>query len=59
MYPKGCRGDGYLAIYLNVADASTLPSGWSICAQFTFTVVNQLNRNKSKTLGIFFPFSMF
>ncbi|CAN6562063.1 unnamed protein product [Malus baccata var. baccata] len=50
MYPKGCRRDGYLAIYLNVADASTLPSGWSICAQFTFTVVNQLNRNKSKTL---------
>ncbi|KAB2627273.1 hypothetical protein D8674_020891 [Pyrus ussuriensis x Pyrus communis] len=50
MYPRGCRGDGYLAIYLYVADASTLPSGWSICAQFMFTVVNQLNRNKSKTL---------
>ncbi|XP_028775546.1 MATH domain and coiled-coil domain-containing protein At3g58370-like [Neltuma alba] len=42
------RQDGkFLAIYLYVADASSLPSGWSIDADLTLTVVNQVSREKS------------
>ncbi|XP_054808194.1 MATH domain and coiled-coil domain-containing protein At3g58370-like [Prosopis cineraria] len=42
------RQDGkFLAIYLHVADASSLSQGWSIHVDFTFTVVNQVSREKS------------
>ncbi|CAN6703482.1 unnamed protein product [Malus baccata var. baccata] len=46
VYPKGSSGNPGkhdLSIYLNVADATTLSSGWSRYAQFTLTVVNQLD----------------
>ncbi|CAN6703489.1 unnamed protein product [Malus baccata var. baccata] len=53
VYPKGSSrtpGTHDLSIYLNVADASALPSGWSRYAQFTLTVVNQVNYDKSITV---------
>ncbi|CAN6703488.1 unnamed protein product [Malus baccata var. baccata] len=52
VYPKGSSGNPGkhdLSIYLNVADATTLSSGWSRYAQFTLTVVNQLDSDKSIT----------
>lgn len=54
VYPKGSSGipgKHDLSIYLNVADTSALPSGWSRYAQFTLTVVNQVDRDKSITVG--------
>ncbi|KAB2594885.1 hypothetical protein D8674_030335 [Pyrus ussuriensis x Pyrus communis] len=53
VYPKGSSGipgTQDLSIYLKVADASALPSGWSRYAQFTLTVVNQVNYDKSITV---------
>ena len=54
VYPKGSSGNPGkhdLSIYLNVADATALSSGWSRYAQFTLTVVNQLDSDKSITVG--------
>ncbi|CAN6567015.1 unnamed protein product [Malus baccata var. baccata] len=53
VYPKGSSGipgTQDLSIYLKVADASALPSGWSKYAQFTLTVVNQVKYDKSITV---------
>ncbi|XP_021824026.1 MATH domain and coiled-coil domain-containing protein At3g58340-like [Prunus avium] len=53
VYPKGSSGipgKHDLSIYLNVVNASALPSGWSRYAQFTLTVVNQVDRDKSITV---------
>ncbi|XP_040371498.1 uncharacterized protein LOC112184860 isoform X2 [Rosa chinensis] len=47
VYPKGSNGRQYLSMYLNVADASKLPSGWRRYAEFSLTVVNQFNSDKS------------
>ncbi|KAK4261749.1 hypothetical protein QN277_004705 [Acacia crassicarpa] len=49
---RGSSQDGKsLAIFLRVADASSLPQGWCIYADFTITVVHQLAREKSITRG--------
>ncbi|CAB4268511.1 unnamed protein product [Prunus armeniaca] len=48
IYPKGNKVN-YLSLYLDVADASTLPSGWTRYAKFSLTVVNQLDSKKSIT----------
>ncbi|KAJ7975928.1 ubiquitin carboxyl-terminal hydrolase 12 [Quillaja saponaria] len=42
MFPKGNNVD-YLSMYLDVADSTTLPYGWSRYAQFSLTVVNQVH----------------
>ncbi|XP_026398326.1 ubiquitin carboxyl-terminal hydrolase 13-like [Papaver somniferum] len=42
MFPKGNNVD-YLSMYLSVADPDDLPYGWSRCAQFSLSVVNQIN----------------
>ncbi|KAK9912387.1 hypothetical protein M0R45_036254 [Rubus argutus] len=57
IYPKGSNGKQYLSMYLNVADASKLPSGWSRYAEFTLTVVNQFNSDKSITIDTQHQFS--
>ncbi|KAA8544398.1 hypothetical protein F0562_022410 [Nyssa sinensis] len=44
IFPKGNNVD-LLSMYLDVADSTTLPYGWSRYAQFSFTVINQ-NHNK-------------
>ncbi|KAL6289001.1 hypothetical protein ACE6H2_006511 [Prunus campanulata] len=48
IFPKGNKVD-YLSVYLDVADASTLPSGWTRYAKFGFTLVNQVDSKKSIT----------
>ncbi|KAL0338747.1 UNVERIFIED_CONTAM: Ubiquitin carboxyl-terminal hydrolase 12 [Sesamum angustifolium] len=42
IFPKGNNVD-YLSMYLDVADSSSLPYGWSRYAQFSLAVVNQIN----------------
>ncbi|PIA59785.1 hypothetical protein AQUCO_00400584v1 [Aquilegia coerulea] len=41
IFPKGNNVD-QLSMYLDVADSSTLPYGWSRYAQFSLSVVNQV-----------------
>ncbi|KAK4798330.1 hypothetical protein SAY86_030656 [Trapa natans] len=43
LYPKGNKTDDYLSIYLEVADAATLPDGWCRDAEFTFALLNPCN----------------
>ncbi|XP_028775409.1 MATH domain and coiled-coil domain-containing protein At3g58210-like [Neltuma alba] len=51
------RQDGkYLAIFLEVADLSALPHGWSISAAYTFTVVNQASIEKSERRAFYKKF---
>eukprot|EP00252_Welwitschia_mirabilis_P016663 TRINITY_DN3688_c0_g3_i1.p1 TRINITY_DN3688_c0_g3~~TRINITY_DN3688_c0_g3_i1.p1 ORF type:complete len:1111 (+),score=262.49 TRINITY_DN3688_c0_g3_i1:336-3668(+) len=42
IFPRGNNVDS-LSMYLDVADAPTLPYGWSRYAQFSLSVVNQIN----------------
>ncbi|GLJ35681.1 hypothetical protein SUGI_0717020 [Cryptomeria japonica] len=42
IYPKGNNVD-QLSVYLGVADADTLPNGWSRRAKFILAVINQIN----------------
>ncbi|KAK1409857.1 hypothetical protein QVD17_36386 [Tagetes erecta] len=42
IYPKGNNVD-HLSVYLDVADSSSLPYGWSKYAQFTLALVNQIH----------------
>ncbi|CAN6874595.1 unnamed protein product [Brassica oleracea var. botrytis] len=42
IFPKGNNVD-HLSMYLDVADAATLPYGWSRYAQFSLAVVNQIH----------------
>lgn len=53
IFPKG-NNVKQLSVYLEVVDASDLPFLWTRYAEFSLTVVNQLNSNKSITKGIFF-----
>ncbi|MCD9646609.1 CSN-associated deubiquitinating enzyme Ubp12, partial [Datura stramonium] len=46
IFPKGNNVD-YLSMYLDVADSVTLPYGWSRYAQFSLSVVNQIQSNYS------------
>ncbi|CAH8312608.1 unnamed protein product [Eruca vesicaria subsp. sativa] len=42
IFPKGNNVD-HLSMYLDVADAASLPYGWSRYAQFSLAVVNQIH----------------
>eukprot|EP00249_Psilotum_nudum_P018816 c26973_g2_i1 orf=2-2626(-) len=42
LFPKGNNVD-YLSIYLDVADAATLPYGWTRYAHFSLAVINQFD----------------
>ncbi|OMO69996.1 TRAF-like protein [Corchorus capsularis] len=46
IFPKG-NGVDHLSIYLAVADARSLPPGWTRFAHFRFTVKNQFGRKHS------------
>ncbi|XP_055829914.1 ubiquitin C-terminal hydrolase 13-like isoform X2 [Solanum dulcamara] len=46
IFPKGNNVD-YLSMYLDVADSAALPYEWSIYAQFSLSVVNQIQNNYS------------
>lgn len=52
MYPKG-NNTNHLSVYLEVPDSSDLPNGWSRYAQFSLTMVNQVNHSKSFTKGTY------
>ncbi|KAB2606034.1 MATH domain and coiled-coil domain-containing protein [Pyrus ussuriensis x Pyrus communis] len=49
MYPRGKKTVGYLSVYLDVTGSSTLPKGWARYAQFSLSVINQLQSSKSIT----------
>ncbi|BBG96706.1 ubiquitin-specific protease 12 [Prunus dulcis] len=51
IYPKGNNVVDYLSMFLDVADASTLPSGSTRYAKFSLTLVNQVDSKKSITKG--------
>lgn len=42
IFPKGNNVD-HLSMYLDVADSSALPYGWSRYAQFSLSVINQIH----------------
>ncbi|KAB1200300.1 Ubiquitin carboxyl-terminal hydrolase 12 [Morella rubra] len=46
IFPKGNNVD-HLSIYLDVADSTTLPYGWSRYAQFSLAMVNQVHSKYS------------
>ncbi|KAI3914507.1 hypothetical protein MKW92_004446 [Papaver armeniacum] len=43
IFPKGNNVD-YLSMFLSVADPDNLPFGWTRCAKFSLSVVNQINK---------------
>lgn len=52
IFPKGNNVD-HLSIYLDVADSTTLPYGWSRYAQFSLAMVNQVHSKYSIRKGTF------
>ncbi|XP_065870951.1 ubiquitin C-terminal hydrolase 12-like isoform X1 [Euphorbia lathyris] len=46
IFPKGNNVD-HLSMYLDVADSSNLPYGWSRYAQFSLSIVNQIHQKYS------------
>ncbi|XP_010519991.1 PREDICTED: ubiquitin carboxyl-terminal hydrolase 12-like [Tarenaya hassleriana] len=46
IFPKGNNVD-HLSMYLDVADSTTLPYGWSRYAQFSLAIVNQIHSKYS------------
>ncbi|KAJ6983837.1 LOW QUALITY PROTEIN: hypothetical protein NC653_026603 [Populus alba x Populus x berolinensis] len=46
VFPKGNNVD-HLSMYIDVADSTNLPYGWSRYAQFSLTVINQLHQKYS------------
>ncbi|KAI5403471.1 hypothetical protein KIW84_050878 [Lathyrus oleraceus] len=59
-----CRAFGtgnnvdYLSMYLDVADSTSLPYGWSRYAQFSLAIVNQIHNKFSVRKGIPFILSI-
>lgn len=53
IFPKGNNVD-YLSMYLDVADSTSLPYGWSRYAQFSLAVVNQIHTKYSVRKGNLF-----
>lgn len=50
IFPKGNNVD-HLSMYLDVADSSSLPYGWSRYAQFSLAVINQIHSKYSVRKG--------
>ncbi|CAH9124012.1 unnamed protein product [Cuscuta epithymum] len=46
LFPKGSQTD-HLSLFLRVADASSLPDGWSITTKFSLALINQIDPNKT------------
>ncbi|AET00363.2 ubiquitin carboxyl-terminal hydrolase, putative [Medicago truncatula] len=49
IFPEGDNAMDHLSMYFGVADSENLPNGWSIYAQFTMSLVNQINAEDSVT----------
>lgn len=58
IFPKGNNVD-HLSMYLDVADSSTLPYGWSRYAQFSLAVVNQIHSKYTIKKGILYIAPMY
>ncbi|XP_065621463.1 ubiquitin C-terminal hydrolase 13-like isoform X2 [Quercus suber] len=56
VFPKGNNVD-HLSMYLDVADSTNLPYGWSRYAQFSLSVINQIHNKYSIRKGILSPLS--
>ncbi|XP_010445023.1 PREDICTED: MATH domain and coiled-coil domain-containing protein At3g58210-like [Camelina sativa] len=56
-YSKGIKFNDALSLYLAVADAESLPCGWSRHAEFSFTVVNQMSEEHSQLQDVFRDFT--
>jgi hypothetical protein len=54
IYPKGNCTKDYLSMYLVLTDSAYLPNGWSSYAQFSLTIVNQINNKYSVRKGSLF-----
>ena len=54
VFPKGNNVD-HLSMYLDVADSTNLPYGWSRYAQFSLSVINQIHNKYSIRKGILSP----
>lgn len=52
MFPKGNNVD-FLSIYLDAADAVSLPIGWSRFAKFKLVLINQVDGKVTVKKGIF------
>ncbi|KAH9699317.1 ubiquitin carboxyl-terminal hydrolase 12 [Citrus sinensis] len=50
IFPKGNNVD-HLSMYLDVADSSSLPYGWSRYAQFSLAVINQIHSKFNNVLS--------
>lgn len=50
VFPTG-NNVNHLSMYLDVADAKSLPTGWSRSAQFSLAVINQLDSKHSVRKG--------
>jgi ankyrin repeat protein len=46
VYPRGSKGDDNLSCYLEIVDYESLPDGWCTLADFSFSVINQLDGTK-------------
>ncbi|KAI5393496.1 ubiquitin carboxyl-terminal hydrolase 13 [Lathyrus oleraceus] len=57
IFPKGNNVD-YLSMYLDVADSTSLPYGWSRYAQFSLAIVNQIHNKFFVRKGIPFILSI-
>ncbi|CAH9096528.1 unnamed protein product [Cuscuta epithymum] len=48
LFPKGLgKNNDHLSMYLKVAGSSRSPNGWSIPANFSIALINQINCNKT------------
>ncbi|OMO62737.1 TRAF-like family protein [Corchorus olitorius] len=47
IFPEGNTVEHYLSIYLVVADAATLPCGWTRYARVRFSIINQIKPKNS------------
>ncbi|CAI0402520.1 unnamed protein product [Linum tenue] len=47
VFPKGNRSSGCLSVYMDLANCETYPQGWSVAADFSFTLVDQVNGTSS------------
>ena len=54
VFPKGNNVD-HLSMYLDVADSTNLPYGWSRYNQFSLSVINQIHDKYSISKGILSP----
>ncbi|CAI5537160.1 unnamed protein product, partial [Closterium sp. Naga37s-1] len=51
IFPRGNTQAEQLSVYLDVADAQTLPPGWTKSAHFVLCLINQYDRKMNVRRG--------